>query len=187
MVSCAFFLIAGALALAAACSPAQEADSSIVPGCDLRAASQWVAGEETFSVEATTAGPDCQRAVATIALRNSSGVPIYAEAHLAENIMLLAPAHDTAAMQTALQEWVTYDNHTMSTTSALPDWPVGAEGPQNGEFPFHPAEGYVRESYMALRASNLPLFCYVQGMESLLCLVYGDGGIEQIGVQQFPG
>jgi len=31
------------------------------------------------------------------------------------------------------------------------------------------------------------MYCYVQGMESLACLVISDEGLEKIGVQSFPG
>lgn len=182
-------MMAGLLALAAACTPpAAEEAEHMSAGCDARAAAPWQGGAATYSVEATTSGPDCARAVATIVLRNSSGVPIYAEAHLAEDIMVLAPAHDPAAMQTALQQWVTYDNHTMASTSALPDWPANATSPQNGEFPFYPEQGYDRASYMTLRQNNLPLFCYVQGMESMACLALGGADeVTKVGVQSFPG
>ncbi len=182
-------MMAGLLALAAACTPpATEEAEQMSAGCDARAAAPWQAGDATYSVEATTTGPDCTRAVATIVLRNSSGAPVYAEAHLSKDVMVLAPARDPAAMQTALQEWVTYNNHTMTTTSALPDWPANASAPQNGEFPFYPEEGATRESYMALRQQNLPLFCYVQGMESMACLALsGADEVTKVGVQSFPG
>jgi hypothetical protein len=175
------------LSLAAACAPSGESEQT-TSACDARATNTWNAAGADYSVEAATSGPDCQRAVATIVIRDSSGAPLYAEAHMAEDIMMLAPAHDVAAMRAALRQWVTFDNHTMATTSALPDWPQGASGPQNGEFPFHPEAGYDRDSYMALRANNLPLLCYVQGMESQACLALsGEGELTKIGVQTFPG
>jgi hypothetical protein len=31
------------------------------------------------------------------------------------------------------------------------------------------------------------MFCYVQGLESLACLVEQDDRLEKIGVQAFPG
>jgi hypothetical protein len=31
------------------------------------------------------------------------------------------------------------------------------------------------------------VFCYVQGMESMSCVVFRDGGMTKIGVQTFPG
>ncbi len=179
-------LLAACAAILAACSPAEEADV-MSAGCDARGASQWAAGADTFSVEATTLGPDCARAVATLVVRNSSGEPIYAEAHVTSDVMTLATVQDSAAMQTALTEWVDASNAAMASTGALPEWAPNADAPSDGEFPFYPEEGYTRESFAALRAANYPMFCYVQGMESLSCITYGDGGIERIGAQTFPG
>lgn len=178
-------LIAGALALLASCAPAEEQDI-MSEGCDARGVGAWEAGGANVSVEATTSGPDCARAVATLVFRDSSGVPILAEAYLAEDVMTLASAHDIAAMNTALAEWTT-NGTTMQSTSGLPEWPANADSPQNGEFPFYPAEGMTRESYAALRGADAPMFCYVQGMESLNCLTLTDGGLQSIGVQTFPG
>lgn len=178
-------LLAACAAIVAACSPAEEADV-MSEGCDARSVSQWAAGADTFSIEATTAGPDCARAVATLVVRNSSGEPIYADVHVTSDVMTLATVQDPAAMQTALTEWVDTSNTAMSLTGALPEWAANADNP-GGEFPFYVGEGYTRESYAAMRAANDPMFCYVQGMESLSCIIYGDGGIEHIGVQAFPG
>lgn len=180
-------VLAAIAMLATACQRIEEADN-IVPGCDARAANTWAAGDAQYSVEASTDGPDCARAVATIVVRDASGNPIYAEAHLAQHIMVLAPATTKAAMQTALADWSNpANNTTMQTTSALPDWPNGADGPQNGEFPFYPEQAYDRDSYMRVRESNLPLLCYVQGMESMACLALSDGELSKVGVQAFPG
>lgn len=179
-------LAVAALALAAACAPATETEQ-MSEGCDARATNTWTAEDAQLSVEATTVGPDCARAVATFIVRDGSGVPLYAEAHVAEDIMTLAPARDQAAMQTALREWVT-PGTTMISTSALPEWPANAAAPQNGEFPFYPESDFDRESYAVLRQNNLPLFCYVQGMESQACIMFsGEGEVTKIGVQTFPG
>lgn len=159
-------------------------------GCDARAVSQWAAGDTTLSIEASTAGPDCARAVATLVVRNASGEPIYADTHVTAHVMTLAGAADPAAMQTALTEWVDTSNPSFVNTGALPEWAANAELPSAGEFPFYPegsADESSRESWAALRAAAYPIFCYVQGMESLACVIYGDGGIELLGVQTFPG
>lgn len=177
-------LLAAVAALAVACSPAEEVDV-MSEGCEARGVSQWTVNDQLFSIEATTEGPDCARAVATLTVRNTSGEPIYTQSHITSDLMTLAPAVDPAAMNTALTEWVAPET-TMSTTSNLPEWAANADNP-GGEFPFYVGEGYTRESYAAMRAVNDPMFCYVQGMESLSCIIYGDGGIEHIGVQAFPG
>jgi hypothetical protein len=180
-------LMAAAAVLAVGCAPAEEAET-MSAGCDARAATTWAARETTFSIEAATAGPDCARAVATIVVRDGSGVPVYTESYATEHVMVLVDARDTGAMQIALQGWTNpAANTVMQTSAALPDWPANAAGPQSGEFPFYPEEGYDRESYMTLRANDLPLFCYVQGMESQACLAAADGEVTKIGVQSFPG
>ncbi len=176
-------LIAAAAALAAACTPAEETEV-MSAGCDARAVGSWTAGEATYSLEATTAGPDCARAVGTFVVRDSSGAPIYAEAHLAQHVMMLSHADDTNAMETALGEWTTVQ---AQTSSQLPEWAANADSPVSGEFPFYPHEGIDRAQYEAVRANNLPMLCYVQGMESLNCLVLEEGGFASIGLQSFPG
>ena len=178
-------LVAGALAFLAACTPAQEADI-MSAGCDARGVGAWTVGEENFSVEATSVGPDCVRAVATLVIRNASGEAIWADARITSDIMTLAPAHDIAAMNAALGEWTT-NSSTMQSTSALPEWPANADSPQSGEFPFYPSEGYTRESYSAMRTVNDPMFCYVQGMESMRCVAWIDNSIASVGLQLFPG
>jgi hypothetical protein len=179
-------LTVGALALAA-CSPAEEADN-LVTSCDARAANTWTASDAQYSVEATSAGPDCARAVATFVVRDASGAPLYAEAYLAQHVMVLSDVSDAAAMETALREWTNPANSTtMATTSALPDWPARASGPENGEFPFYADESVDRDTYLGLRQADVPLLCFVQGMESLACLALRNGQLEKIGVQTFPG
>lgn len=181
--------ICAAAALALACAPAAEdTGGALAEGCDARAVQAWNATPDaTLSVEATSAGPGCDRAVATLVIRDASGFPLYTDTHIASQVMVLAGAADQAAMQTALAEWAESSNTTMVTTSALPDWPQGAEAPSNGEFPFYPDDGIDRTAYLALRAQNLPLFCYVQGMESLRCVAYGEGAVSSVGLQLFPG
>jgi hypothetical protein len=48
-------------------------------------------------------------------------------------------------------------------------------------------EGVDRDSYEQVRVAKVPVFCYVQGMESLACVVLKDGGMSKIGLQTFPG
>jgi len=170
-------------ALVVACSPAEETDI-MSAGCDARGV--WSASDGSYSAEATTSGPDCARAVATIVIRDSSGVPIFTEAHLTAHLMTLAPVQDAAAMQTALNEWVTPSDP--QTSNELPEWLANAEYPVSGEFPFYPAEGVDRAGYEQIRAANAPTYCYVQGMESLNCVVIEPGGgAASVGVQSFPG
>jgi hypothetical protein len=182
-----FIMIAGALALAAACT--QPASQSADAGCAVSVSTPWrpLSGTE-FTVEAATMGADCAKAVATIVIRDVQGNALWAQAYSTEHVMLLAPAHDPTTMRTALAEWIDpAGNTTLQTTGGLPEWPANADGPQNGEFPFYPDESVDRESYNAIRTGDTPMYCYVQGMESLACIALRDGGMQQVGVQLFPG
>lgn len=179
-------LIAGLAALAAACSQERNVTSE---GCTARATVAWATElEPNASIEAITTGPDCARSVATLIIRNGSGEPIYSSTHLPPHLMTLKDASTPALMQTALAQWIDpASNTTMQTSSALPEWPANATSPQNGEFPFYVDEGYTRELYNEIRSANLPLYCFVQGMESLRCLALRNGALESVGVQSFPG
>lgn len=182
-----FIMIAGALALAAACT--QPASQTAAAGCAVSVSTPWrpLSGTE-FTVEASSMGADCAKAVATIVVRDVQGSALWAQAYSTEHVMLLADARDPTAMRAALSEWIDpAGNTTMQTTGALPEWPANADSPQNGEFPFYPDEAVNRETYNEIRTGDTPLYCYVQGMESLACVTLRDGGMMQVGVQLFPG
>ena len=186
-----FILVTGALALATACTPpaTQNSAQTASAGCALSVTTPWrpLSGTE-FTIEASTMGADCAKAVATIVIRDMQGYALWAQAYNTEHIMLLAPAHASEAMRTALAEWIDpANNTTLQLTGALPEWPANADQPANGEFPFYPDQGVDRESYNAFRAANTPMFCYVQGMESLACIALSNGEMSQVGVQLFPG
>lgn len=155
--------------------------------CGVRATHPWNAGGITLSVEASTTGPDCALANATLNIRNASGAVLWTQEYPTARVMGLADATTPAAMETALTEWINFQNTTIPTAGALPDWPRGEQFPPNGEFPFYPEEGVSRADYMALRSRNAPLYCYVQGMESLACLAFENGELTKVGVQTFPG
>lgn len=153
-------------------------------GCTAVAATEW----KGFNVEASTRGPDCARAAVTLVFRASgSGEIARMETHRAMDLTTLASVSDAAGMETALAGWIDQSSPEFASSANLPDWPANADSPTSGEFPFLPAEGTTREGYAALRAQAAPLFCFVQGMESIKCLALVDGAIDSIGVQTFPG
>lgn len=185
-----FVFAAAALALTGACTfVASNAPQAADAGCAISVSTQWrpLSGTD-LTVEAATMGADCTKAVATMVIRNAEGDAIWAEAYGVEHVMVLASAEDRDAMRTALTEWIAPEsNTTMQTTGALPEWPANADQPQNGEFPFYPNSDVDRERYNAIRAANVPMYCFVQGMESTNCLALRDGALESVGAQSFPG
>jgi hypothetical protein len=167
---------------------AAKADAaSNASGCSARASTIWKSGGGAFAIDAFADGPDCARAVATIVIRDSDGAPMWTDSRVAGQTMTLAQAKDVAGMHAALAEWVDSENATFKTTGDLPAWTANHSEPYLGEFAFYPEPGVGRGDYEELRGKKLPIFCYVQGMESLACVILRDGGFEKVGVQTFPG
>jgi hypothetical protein len=187
-------IIAAMAALAAGClqrvetgpSPQQQiADNQ----CDVRVFTPWrpLSGVE-FVVVAQADGPDCNRAAALLTIRDGGGGLLWSESFVTDHVMTLSDAATAEQMRTALTEWIDPANNTVLTNvSALPEWPEEADAPESGEFPFYPEPWLDREGYEAMRAAGTPLYCYVQGMESLSCVTIRDGRMEKVGVQAFPG
>ena len=155
--------------------------------CDARSRSVWAGSHKGIVAEASAMGATCANAVVTLVLRDPTGKPLWVEGFVGANVMVFADVADKQAMTKALSEWIDQKGRTMVRTDNLPDWPKGAEGPQSGEFPFYPDTGIDREMYLKLRAQKLPIFCYVQGMESMGCVALDGESITKVGLQTFPG
>lgn len=189
-------VFAFALLALAACgqtvAPAPETTAvetaSAAEGCAVSVTTPWrpLSGVE-FQTTATTSGATCAEATATLRISYGADQTLYTEDFPTAHVMLLAPAQDSAAMQTALTEWLDQSHSMMPTTAQLPPWPTGAAQPTSGEFPFYPEEGVTQAAYEAWRTAAVPMFCFVQGMESMACLAWRDGALTKVGVQSFPG
>jgi hypothetical protein len=156
-------------------------------GCDANAASSWSpARQRPLKVEAFAHGGRCDKAVVMLVVRGADGTPLWTDSRVGAFVMLFSGVRTTREMQSALSSWIRQE-HQLKSAANLPPWPVGAAQPSSGEFPFIPDDGVDRATYEAARALRLPLFCYVQGMESMACVVLKDGGMSKFGVQLFPG
>ncbi len=175
-------LTAAAFAIAAmAATTASAKDCSAIAGTD------WPA-MKGYTIGAIAGGPDCAKAVALIVIRDADNNPVWHESYVVEQVMTLAPSQSSSELQTLLGEWVTTESPAFETTENLPEWAEGADSPVNGEFPFYPEEGIDREMWAKIRAAKTPVYCYVQGMESVACLTNDpEMGFFKIGVQTFPG
>jgi hypothetical protein len=176
-----------ALLPAFATAQASGASKAQPSRCATFASAPWLGGPTPrLKIEAFSEGPTCAKAVTVFVVRDASGDVLYSESHQSQFVMPLSDARTRAQMQTALRSWVTSINGA-SIRAGLPDWRSGAEAPVDQEFGFLPAEGMSRTDYLAIKTGRMPLLCYVQGMESLKCLVYRNGGFEDFGIQLFPG
>ena len=141
-----------------------------------------------YTIGAIAGGPDCQKAVALIVVRDADGNAVYHESYIAEYVMTLAGAQTSSELTKALQEWIDASDPQFKTTADLPEWKTGEDQPMLGEFAFYPEEGMDRDSYEKLRAAKTPVFSYVQGMESVAVItVDPEAGVIKIGAQSFPG
>lgn len=174
-----------------AASPASPPPVVATNGCAARSVAAWKAANETYKIEAFTDGPECARAVAVLVIRDSKDETMWIDTFQVSHNLALSDANTVADMQSALSAWITetdIDNKPLhATTGDLPAWDQKQTQPVRGEFPFYPEEGVQREDYTKLRDQKLPMFCYVQGIESEACLVLHDGAFEKIGAQSFPG
>ncbi|MFT3811533.1 MAG: hypothetical protein QM698_16595 [Micropepsaceae bacterium] len=175
-------IIAAAAAFAAlAVSAASAKDCSGIAGTN------WPA-IKGYSIGAIAGGPDCQKAVALIVIRDADGNPVYHESYVAEYVMVLAGAQNSDELTKALKDWISTSDQQFKTTADLPEWKAGEDQPMLGEFAFYPEEGMDRDTYEKIRAAKTPAFSYVQGMESIAVItVDPEAGVVAIGAQSFPG
>ena len=156
--------------------------------CDAAVDGEWrSAAGSRFRVEATTSGPSCRQSAALIIVRDASGDIIWTDSRPAASVAGLNTPTTRTPMSFALQEWIDFAARGQ-TTAELPPWPRSEQGPRSSSgFDFEAEPWINREYYQAMRARAEPMFCYVQGLESLACLVELNGRLEKIGVQAFPG
>ncbi len=192
--------VAGVMALAflvAACGPKTQTTAEPSPpapaaACVAEIAIDWTpAGGPPLKIAASAAGAACDTGTAKIAVTDAAGRSLFAGDYdiAPMTTTVFAEAKTPESLKVALQQWIDPADAMMPTTQQLPAWAPGADAPQDGEFPFYPAEGMTRDAYARLRVQALPMFCFVQGGESMQCLAYDKaaGALTDVGVQTFPG
>ena len=144
--------------------------------CSLESSRPWAG----FKIEAVASGPDCAKAVVTLIIRNSSGGALWSHSYVASELMSFSqsPNADDKAMLGLLKDWISGEGFMKSADKLVMD----------GEFAFDLGEGTDAATFAKFRKSKLPLFCYIQGMESGNCLAKSqDGSLIELGLQRFPG
>lgn len=157
--------------------------------CTASADSVWAGAGKGVTIEAFASGAKCETAMAVLVIRDETGAASYYEAYPAEFVMVLAGMATPKDLEAVLKSWIDTAQPVFATTGDLPEWADGAESPVLGDFAFYPEEGIDRAAYTKVRDSKAPVFCYVQGMESMACIVKDaeGGGFFKLGVQTFPG
>lgn len=177
-------LVAGALTLIAF----EQASQAAAGNCAQSASRPWAPVKtRAYRAEAFSNGPTCSLAVVTLVVRAPNGKVLWVDAAQTDQLMTFVEAKSRKQMARALGEWLV-QSHGFKSTADLPEWKKGADAPASGEFPFYPEADIDRDAYEKIRGEKQPVFCYVQGMESMTCLgLSKDGSLSKIGVQLFPG
>lgn len=178
--------------LAASCASKPPATSqsgaSGPPACDTQTATEWSgADNRAFRVTASASGANCAQAVVLLVVRDASGNVVWTDARASAHVMGLNEPTTRAEMTRALADWIGFPLERLQTTAHLAPWPETSGQPGESAFPFQPEAWINQEYYEHLAGEARPMFCYIQGMESIACLVESHDRLEKIGVQSFPG
>lgn len=166
--------------------------------CNTSVSRKWnVGGKTNFLIDAVSLGADCKKAVAVIVVRDGKGEVKYSLSMAIKDNAIFSgladmPVANPKNMRVALGEWLDAGlSSKKNKLSQYLEWKAGTEGPVEtppAEFPFTVNSEVSRETYEEWRKQSLPVFCFVQGIESMRCLVLTkDGTIGDVGVQSFPG
>jgi hypothetical protein len=179
--------VSSILGLAAlALIPMAQAQPS-APRCNVFVSTLWANGPTPkLKVEAISDGPSCAKAVITFVVRDNTGKVLHNQSFISEFVATTSEARTPTQMRAALRNWIGIQGGLV-TNASLPNWLAGATAPEGREFGFTPDESITRADYLTIRNGRAPILCYVQGIESLNCLVWRNNGLEPFGVQAFPG
>ena len=169
-----------------------------VASCDVSVSRKWAVERKTnYTINASSLGSNCAQAAVVLIVRDGKGEVKYSFVGAAKDIgsftnLAESPVTDVKKMRVALAQWLDAGlSSKMNKLSNFPDWKVGADGPAEdppSEFPFTVSSDLDRNSYIDWRKQNVPVFCFVQGMESARCIVLTKQDVvSEVGIQSFPG
>ncbi len=200
-----WFPLVCALALTA-CGPAKPAQTDAKPASGVQTAANapgapaakcaasvdaaWT-GASGYILRASAAGESCNSAAVAIEVLGPAGEAVFRDDYSGADLPILFDGlRDENGLRASLKSWLA-DSERNQSAGELPQWLPGAEGPATpageGEFPFYPTEGMDQTRYEAIRATNSPLFCFLQGAESTKCLTFEHQALMVIGLQVIPG
>lgn len=184
---------AGALAAAAAVAMGcggQLTQAPAAPACSVEVSELWATNSVgVYTADAVASGATCQSASLSLQIRDDRGAILWTARHETRELFGFDRIETAEQMRVALREWMTQAGG-FSRSSDLPAWRAGAVQPVNeAGFFFAPNPGVDRSAYQSIRAAARPLFCYVQGRESVFCLALpaNERRVIPLGAQTFPG
>ncbi|MFO1032579.1 MAG: hypothetical protein U1E15_00200 [Hyphomicrobiales bacterium] len=163
--------------------------------CTASATVPWTAsGKQGLKLTASAVGASCASPVVVLSVLDAAGKPVWTTARIGENVALFADAsaRTPKALPGALKEWLTTGLSTSPKSSGdLPPWRAGQENPlqkKGEEFGYFAGSDMSESYYEEQRKAKLPVFCFVQGLESESCIMAGpNASILEFGGRTFPG
>lgn len=126
-------------------------------------------------LEAQIVGANCEQGALVLTLRKADGMLLWSHSVRATDTWAFVPASDDApvdppkAMATFIEE--VFKNSRIEKTGMAPDWPEGAERPEDPSGLYHETL-LPREAYLILRTKNVPMLCVQAEMGTSHCVSY---------------
>lgn len=151
-------------------------------GCDVEMATVWRETDRgVYAAEVRSRGDDCATATVSIALRGPTMRVLWRENFLTEDLAGFQAAVDARSMRSVLVRWITSGGSTRQTARQLPPWPnLDARR-------FAVDEEINQAEYESVRRADVPIFCYVAGLDRRRCVALVDEGrdVVTMGFQLF--
>lgn len=126
-------------------------------------------------LEATVIGANCETATLLLTLRKADGALLWTHSIRATDTWAFVPADDSKpvvpaeAMASFLAD--VFKQARIEKTGAGPDWPEGAERPEDPSGLFY-VTPLPREAYLILRQKNVPMACVQAEMGTSYCVAF---------------
>ena len=181
-------LLATTATLAAGCNAQQAAPATPAAGATAESQPQSAlcipamqrevavtAADAKDILEAQVLGADCEQAVLLLTLRKAGGFLLWSHSVRATDTWAFVPASDDTPVvpKDGMTSFLTevLKNVRIEKTGEAPEWPEGAERPEDPSGLFHTAP-LPREAYLILRSKNAPMMCVQAEMGTSYCVAY---------------
>ncbi len=169
-----FLLGAGSL-LAACEAKSPDTLSGGIAACiePMRREIAFTASDARDVVEIAALGADCREATVLTTVRTAAGVLLWSHTDVASQTMAFAGIEDTketpaAALSKTMQGWL--EAVSVSTTASAPDWPEGADRPQDASG-LYIGTDFTRDEFVKARSEARPMLCHMTYVNRTLCVV----------------
>lgn len=126
-------------------------------------------------LEATVIGADCENATLLLTLRKADGALLWTHSMRATDTGAFVSADDSKPVAPAegMASFLAdvFKEVRIGKTGAGPDWPEGAEQPEDSSSLYY-VSPLPREAYLILRRKNVPMTCVQAEMGTIYCVAF---------------